>query len=83
MAGMGTKELREKYEASGTKQAINRAIRAELVGGDLVLDGMTRFRDLVRTGGSNEAGEALEVLREIAAQMEAEIRRRYDLPPMD
>lgn len=78
--GMGTKELREKYEATGTPQAINKAIRAELAGGPECLDGLAEVNRLARSTGSPEAGAAVNALRAVKDAMEAEIRRRYEMP---
>lgn len=74
---MGTKELREKYGGSGA-QALSRAVRAEIPGGNEVLDGLDRLNQIVRNTSSPEAGEALNILRCVADAMRAEILRRYE-----
>jgi hypothetical protein len=77
---MATKDLREKYAASTTKQAINRAIRAELVGGAEALDALERCNQFRRQWRTAETIGAVEMVQAIVAAMEAEIRRRYEMP---
>jgi hypothetical protein len=79
---MPTKDLVEKYGGKSS-QAINRAIRAELAGGNETLDGLDALHALTRASGSPEAGAALDVLRGVAAAMEALVRRRYGMPPAE
>lgn len=85
---MSTKDLAAKYGKSNPQRNVNAAIRQELPGGSPLLDAL----ELVHlTAGSRElapgsplhrqVSEALRLLREAKAQMEAEIRRRYDMPP--
>lgn len=80
---MGTRELQEKYAASNGKQAMNRAIRAEIPGGDEALDGRERVYLAHKANPTKEAGIALAEFHEVVAAMEAEIRRRYDMPAAD
>lgn len=77
---MSTQDLRAKYEAGNTKQAINRAIRAELVGGPEALDALERINQLVRKHRVTETIEARSCAFAVVAAMEADIRRRYDMP---
>lgn len=73
-----------------THEAINRAIRAELPGGSELLDRVRDWHKICQRLGWDatdaSGGEALHLtayrhLIEIADVMEAEIRRRYALPP--
>lgn len=77
--------IQDRYGGNNPRSRINRAIRAELPGGPQVLDAMTALRDLVRSRDAEPVRDrvhaALELLREAADQMEAEIRRRYGLQP--
>jgi hypothetical protein len=78
--GMGTKELRDKYGGNSV-QAINRAIREELLGGTEVLEALDRVHKMAVATHHPLADEALELLRSASDAMRAEIRRRYDMPP--
>lgn len=86
---MPLRELREKYNKSSgsAREAINRAIRAELAGGNEVLDAIELFHKIVSRLGEFEADGktptvaqvAHDRLSSIAKAMEAEIRRRYGM----
>jgi hypothetical protein len=80
---MGTKEIREKY-GGNNRQATNAAIRAEMVGGDNLLDALelvhrlaTRLKER-RLAGQDEAFEALDALTRLRELMVELVRRRYD-----
>ncbi len=89
---MPLRDLRAKYrKTSGSaREAINRAIRAELAGGDEVLDAIELFHKIVSRAGEWEADGrtptiaqvAHDRLSMIANAMEAEIRQRYGMPTM-
>jgi len=85
-AGMPTKQLREKYGKSNQSLAINAAIRAELPGGGELLDALEIAH---KAAGRRDdpaavtASRILSSLLAVKAAMEAEIRRRYDMPPRD
>lgn len=80
--------IREKYGGK-LHQAINRAIRAEMVGGDDLLDALERVDRLTRRlkdfghPGVTEATAALEQLRALKELMSALVRARYDREPLD
>lgn len=83
-----THPLRAKYGGK-PRDAINRAIRAELIAGDAVLDALGLVhhahqkllqRDLPGIAQAAIAADALQGLRELLA---AEIGRRYGLSPED
>jgi hypothetical protein len=88
MPAMSTKDLREKYGKSNQALAINAAIRAELPGGDALLDVLeiahkaAGRRDLPAEAQA-AISRILDGLRHAKAALEAEIRRRYGLPPSE
>lgn len=83
---MGIRELRDKYGKNlKRRQAVNAAIRGEMVGGDDLLDAMPlvdrltarlRERDLA---GIDEAQAALDHLRTLRDLMASIIAQRYAL----
>jgi hypothetical protein len=78
-------EVRAKY-GGRLDEALRRAIRAEIDGGDACLDAMTAAHSLARnfrfgTPQKEDAEIALSALRRIANRMEDEVRRRYNMPP--
>lgn len=83
---MGIRDLKLKYGGKNLKnrEAVNRAIRAELVAGDDVLDALESLhcahRKLSQRNlpGTNLADDAAETVAELREVMESEIRRRYD-----
>lgn len=88
---MPTRELREKYgNNGGVPAAINKAIRAEIPAGGLVLDSLELFHKIVLRLGEFEpdgktptiAQVAHDRLSAIANEMEAEVRRRYGMPAL-
>ena len=86
MPRMPTKELKAKYGKGTQALAINAAIRAELPGGDQMLDALEVAHKAA--GREDLPGEAraaisrvLASLLDAKAALEAEIRRRYDMPP--
>ena len=88
---MSTRELRAKYgrTAGSSRAAINAAIRAELPGGAIVLDLCELTHHAAERLGWNDADGTPSLIRvlherlsEAANEMEAEIRRRYGMPPL-
>jgi hypothetical protein len=87
---VGTRELREKYgrgASPNTRTLINRAIRAELVGGDHCLDALNALDQLRQqwlewgwTEGLAEIEDALAATRRLYGRLGAEVRRRYGMP---
>jgi len=85
---MGERELREKYGGKLAK-AINRAIRAELPGGNEALDKLTHLAAPILQAGwedrngnpTPEAAAYFKHKRNVVDKLEAEIRRRWDIPP--
>ena len=92
---MSSKTLRAAYGASSTRQAIARAIRAEIENGEQIMlaeinasarvqrDGLF-IPVTIGTGAPQltAAGRALSKAREAREEAENEIRRRYDMPPL-
>ena len=85
---MGEKELREKYGGKLAK-AINRAIRAEVTGGNEALNKLTQLAGPAlhshwkdRMGQDTpEAAAYFKHKREVVDRMEAEVRKRWGVPP--
>lgn len=80
--------IRAAHGGSKRHQTLNRAIRAECPGGALLLDllgsvhGMAREYGMeTRHGTTTPLGSVLERLTEVADAMEADVRRRWGLPP--
>jgi len=83
---MPIKDLRDKYgKNKNPRKAINAAIRAELVGGDDVLDCLDRLDRTARRlkerdlAGQYEAQNALDSLRALRDLMSNIIADRYNL----
>ncbi len=83
------RDLREKYGKSNLRQAVNAAIRAELPGGNDVLDLLELTHHAADRLGWEDADGQPSLLRVIherlaraANAMEQEIRRRYGMPPL-
>ncbi|HEY1922083.1 MAG TPA: hypothetical protein VGG44_04905 [Tepidisphaeraceae bacterium] len=84
---MGEMELREKYGGKLAK-AINRAIRAEIPGGNPALDKLTQLAGPALHSGWYDAkgiptAEAAEYFRhkhEVVDKMEARVRGKWDIP---
>lgn len=84
---MGERELRDKYGGKLAK-AINRAIRAELEGGNEALDRLTQLAGPARHSGwkdrqGKDTPEALAYYkhkREVVDRLDAEVRRRWGVP---
>jgi hypothetical protein len=83
---MGERELREKYGGKLPK-AINRAIRAEVAGGNAALDKLTQLAGQARhsgwkskTGKPTAEAEAYHKHQELIAKMEAQVRARWKIP---
>jgi hypothetical protein len=89
---MSLRDLRARYgKTSGSaREAVNRAIRAELPGGAETLDALELFHKIVQRVGDTEPGSgrptvaqvAHDRLSTIADAMEEEIRRRYGMPAL-
>ena len=85
---MGEKELREKYGGKLDK-AINRAIRAECEGGGDALDLLAKLSGPAAYSGwtkgsgaeTDEAKAYHKHLRNVVQPMEADVRKRWGLPP--
>jgi hypothetical protein len=85
---MGERELREKYGGHLDK-AINRAIRAEIEGGNEALDKLTHLAGPAMHSHwkdkqgrpTPEAAAYRKHEREVVARMEAEVRRKWGIPP--
>ena len=86
-APMGERDLRAKYGGKLPK-AINRAIRAELPGGNEALDKLTSLAaPILQAGWKDHAGnptpEAAAYFkhkRNVVDRMEAEVRKRWGIP---
>src|SRR3982751_1291723 len=84
---MGERELRAKYGGKLAK-AINRAIRAELPGGNEALDKLTHLAAPVLQAGwkdrnGNPTPEAVAYFkhkRDVVEKMEAQIRKKWQIP---
>lgn len=75
---MSTKDLRAKY-GGNSRQAMARAIRAEIPGGSELL--AAEGRTFVRCTGATPPGDRLWHTHHSArVDAENEIRRRYDIP---
>ena len=85
---MGERELREKYGGKLHK-AINRAIRAEIPGGNEALEKLTQLAGAARHSHwedhkgrpTPEATAYYKHQRDVVGRMEAEVRRKWDIPP--
>lgn len=85
---MHDKKIREKYGGKLPK-AINRAIRAEVPGGNEALDKLTQLAGAARQSGwkdrsgrdTPEAEAYFRHQREVLGPMEAEVRKRWGVPP--
>ena len=88
---MSTRDLRARYGGTGNSRAlVNKAIRAELVGGDHCLDALNALDQLRQqwlargwTEGLDEINAALGHVHRLYARLRAEIRDRYGLPRED
>jgi hypothetical protein len=84
---MGERELREKYGGKLAK-AINRAIRAELPGGNEALDKLTHLAAPILQAGwkdrsgnpTPEAAAYFKHKRDVVDKLEADVRRRWGIP---
>jgi hypothetical protein len=84
---MGERELREKYGGKLAK-AINRAIRAELPGGNEALDKLTHLAAPVLQSGwkdrngnpTEEAAAYFKHKKNVVDRMEAQIRAKWGIP---
>ena len=85
---MGERELREKYGGKLAK-AINRAIRAEIPGGNEALDKLTHLAAPILQSGwkdregnpTPEAAAYFKHQRNVVEKMEAQIREKWQIPP--
>ena len=84
---MTLRDLKNKYGGKNLKdrEAFNRAIRAELVGGDDLLDAMELVDRIARRlgernlAGSQVAQDALDSLRDLRQVMSDVIAKRYGM----
>ncbi|HEX4797405.1 MAG TPA: hypothetical protein VH370_26660 [Humisphaera sp.] len=82
------KKIREKYGGKLPK-AINRAIRAEIKGGNEALDKLTQLAGAARHSGwkdrngnpTAEASAYFKHKRDVIERMEAEVRKRWGVGP--
>jgi hypothetical protein len=85
---MSSQTLREKYDAKLLPRAVNKAIRAEIPGGDEALAALELAHGFLRRAGVRNAADSdlpqarmyMAVLAIVDA-MEDEVRQRYDIPP--
>ncbi len=85
---MGEHEIREKYGGKLAK-AINRAIRAEVPGGNEALDRLTQLAGAARQSHwedkagrpTPEAAAYFKHQRDVLERMEAQVRQRWRVPP--
>jgi hypothetical protein len=82
---MGEKELREKYGGKLAK-AINRAIRAELPGGNDALDRLAKLSGPAAHASRGAKGnepipemQAFEKQKKLVASLESQIRQKYGI----
>ena len=88
MNSSNDRKIREEYGGKLPK-AINRAIRAEIPGGNEALDKLTLLAGAARHSGwkdksGHDTPEALAYYqhqREVIDKMAAEVRKRWGLPP--
>lgn len=82
-----SRDLKDKYGGK-TRDAINRAIRAECPGGSVALDHVTSWYQICNRlgwGAKDGSNEPLQVtayrhLLETVDAMESDICKRYDIP---
>lgn len=74
---MAVKELRETYGNAKTWQAMNRAVRAEVPGGDELLDAIGLAAPL--RDRSPQCAKLFEKLQEAREAMNAFIAQKYNL----
>jgi hypothetical protein len=87
---MDDRKIREKYGGKLPK-AINRAIRAEIPGGNEALDKLTQLAGAARHSGwkdfeGNSTVEAKAYFRhkrDVIDRMDAEVRKRWGVPPAE
>ncbi len=85
---MDDKKIRAKYGGKLAK-AINRAIRAEIPGGNEALDKLTQLAGAARQSqwkdkaghATAEASAYFRHKRDVIERMEAEVRKRWGVPP--
>lgn len=84
---MPIKDLRDKYGDTKGPKLVNRAIRAEVIGGNECLDGLEQAHFLARKlrarnyRGADEAESVIATLNKIRDYMADEIERRYGMGP--
>ena len=86
-AAMGEREIREKYGGKLVK-AINRAIRAEIPGGNEALDRLTHLAAAAKHSHwhdkagrpTPEAEEYYKHQRDVIEKMDAQVRRTWGVP---
>ena len=83
---MSLRDLAEKYGRGNSRALVNRAVRAELVGGDHALDAQGlldqlayKFRERDWAADLADAGIAQAAVARIVARLRGEIRARYQI----
>lgn len=77
---MATKDLKDKYGEGNTRTVINRAIRAEILGGERIIELRTWLHP---RPDSREKLRAVQELDAVILDFENEIRRRYGMNPIE
>jgi len=79
---MPLRELKEKYGGAG-RNAINRAIRAECVGGAAALDALEASFQILRNArdarGEKHDVQLHNLIRDVIADMEADVCLRHNI----
>lgn len=81
---MAHKDICQKYGGRKLHATINRAIRAEIIGGNACLDALGNLDILIKKilkygrPGLQKARQAANLVTDIRNEMEDEIRRKYD-----
>jgi hypothetical protein len=78
---MTPKDMRERFGGRTIREAIHAAIRADLPGGPETLDAYSLCQRYKANFTTVETIGARDAVWRILTAMEAEIRRRYELPP--
>lgn len=79
---MGIRELKDRYGRKSNRQAVNAAVRAELVGGAAVIDLTAKIHRMLRRLDEDQqkpVREIYDALKDIQGEMVEEIQRRYQI----